>query len=363
MERIGLTFREKERVCEIFVGFGALGFLAKDLKERPLGNRLAILTDTEVERFLGHRLHEDLTHIGIRADVIAIPPGEESKRWETVQGVFEEMLERGFDRKSGLMAVGGGVVGDIAGFVASLYMRSIPYVQVPTTLLAQVDSSLGGKNGIDLPHGKNLLGTFYQPRRVYVDPSILESLSDGEFRNGLAEVIKSAVVRDRELFHFLEDSHDAVSERRPEALEEVVSRCCRIKSDVVMADERDVGVRQILNFGHTVGHALEALTDYCVPHGLAVSMGMAAEAALSTRMGVLIPGDRERIVTVLQRYGLPTRISTRYDTGRLLELMGTDKKAEEGRIAVALPTTIGDAVVRRAVPTDSIYKALMEVQG
>ena len=362
MERIELAVREKKNLCEIFVGFGVLEFLVKDLRKRPLGNRLAILTDTQVERVLGRRLHGQLTRAGIRADVIAIRPGEESKRWETVQSVFEKLIRKGYDRKSGLVAVGGGVVGDITGFVASLYMRSIPYVQVPTTLLAQVDSSLGGKNGIDLRHGKNLLGTFYQPHRVYVDPSILGSLAHDQFQYGLAEVIKSAIVRDRELFQLLEECHEAVISHHPNLLEEIITRCCRVKTSVVIADDKDTGVRRILNFGHTVGHAIEAHASYRVPHGMAVSMGMAAEAVLSTRMGVLIPRDKERIVSLLHRYGLPTQISNDYDTGSLLGLMRSDKKAEHGQIAVVLPTEIGDAVVRHAVPADSIREALEEVQ-
>jgi len=362
MERIDLVLQERERICEILIGFGLLEFLVQDLKERPLGNRLSILTDTQVEAILGHQLHQLLNGAGLRTDLIAISPGEESKQWETVQSIFEELFEKEFDRKSGLIALGGGVVGDVAGFVASLYMRSIPYVQVPTTLLAQVDSSIGGKNGIDLPHGKNLLGTFYQPRRVYIDLSILETLPANEFQNGLAEVIKSAVVRDSEMFQFLEESRSAVLERRPETLKEIVGRCCRIKTSVVMTDERDTGVRQILNFGHTVGHAMEVHTNYRIPHGMAVSMGMATETVLSALMGDLSDGTQERILGLLRLYGLPTRIPRTYDIDRLIALMHSDKKADDGRIAIVLPTGAGHAVVRQNIPTDLIREALKEVQ-
>jgi 3-dehydroquinate synthase len=362
MERIDLFLAEKRKFCEIFIGFGALGFLLEDMKQRPLGNRLGILTDTQVETVLGYRLQNPLAKAGIRTDVITIRPGERSKRWGTVHRIFEQLMERGFDRKSALIALGGGVVGDVTGFVASLYMRSIPYVQVPTTLLAQVDSSLGGKNGIDLRRGKNLLGTFYQPQRVYIDPSVLGSLPPREFQNGLAEGIKSAIVGDRELFQVLEACHDTISDREPDAIEDMVCRCCRIKTGVVMADERDTGVRRILNFGHTVGHAIEAYTNYRVAHGMAVSMGMAAEAVLSTRMGVLATEDTQRILTLLQTYGLPTRIPKGHDADTLIRLMGSDKKAENGRIAMVLPTTIGDAMVSQGVPVDLIRQALKEVQ-
>ena len=363
MEKVDLVLKRHEKCSRIFIGFELIDFLVRDLKARPLGSRLGIITDTTVESLLGHRLYQRLTGVGIRTDIITIQPGEESKRWETVYRIFEELVEMGFDRKSGLIALGGGVVGDVAGFVASLYMRSIPYAQVPTTLLAQVDSSLGGKNGIDLPHGKNLLGTIYQPDRVYVDPAILQSLPDEEFRNGLAEVIKCAVIGDRELFQLLEDRRDAVCERQPEVLEEMVKRCCRLKSDIVMADEEDKGLRQILNFGHTVGHAIEAYAHYRVPHGLAVSLGMASETVLSTRMNVLPRRACERILEALQRYDLPTGIPKDYDTEKILNLMLSDKKAEDGRIAIVFPTAIGDAVVREAVPKEAISEALQEVRG
>ncbi|UCD72150.1 MAG: 3-dehydroquinate synthase [Syntrophobacterales bacterium] len=363
MEKINMVLKRTEKVCEIFVGLGLFDFLAEDLKKRPLGRRLGIITDTRVETVLGNRLHKRLIRAGIKTDVIAIDPGEDSKQWKTVQWIFERLIALGFDRKSALIALGGGVLGDVTGFVASLYMRSIPYAQVPTTLLAQVDSCLGGKTGIDLPQGKNLLGTFYQPSRVYVDTSILGTLPYEEIQNGLAEVIKTAVVRDRGLFQLLENRHDAIVDEKRDALEEVVARCCRIKSDVVMADERDTGLRRILNFGHTVGHAIEAYTNYRVPHGMAVSMGMAAEAVLSTRMKMLQPEEKQRVLQLLKRYDLPALIPASYDTEKLIGIMHSDKKAEDGRIAVVLPKTIGDAMIMQSVPTLLIEEVIKEVQG
>ncbi|MBW2057898.1 MAG: 3-dehydroquinate synthase [Deltaproteobacteria bacterium] len=363
MERIDLSLKEEEKRCEIFIGSGVIDFLVADLEGRPLGNRLAIITDSTVEGLLGRRLSRRLCDAGIKTDLIAFSPGEEAKRWKTVKRIFEQLLAKGLDRKSALVALGGGVVGDVTGFVASLYMRSIPYVQVPTTLLAQSDSSLGGKNGIDLAQGKNLLGTVYQPSRVYVDPSVLRSLPPHEFRNGLAEVIKSAVIRSAELFRLLEDSRAALLEHRSGVLEEMVSRCCQIKCAVVADDERDTGLRRILNFGHTVGHAIETYTDYQVPHGMAVSMGMASEAALSARMGILSDTERRRLLALLGIYGLPTRIPEGYNAERILALMASDKKTEEGRIAMALPTTIGDAVVKNGIPKGLILETLKEAQA
>jgi 3-dehydroquinate synthase len=361
MEKIHLILTPSEKACEIFVGVDLLDFLAKNLKEKPLGNRLGIITDTKVECIIGGRLQRHLIDSDLKTDMIAIRPGEGFKRWETAESIFEWMADLGFDRKSALLALGGGVVGDLTGFVASLYMRSIPYAQIPTTLLAQVDSSLGGKTAIDLCKKKNLIGTFDQPERVYMDLSLLTTLPQGEIENGLAEVIKSAIIRDRPFFEFLEDHHDAVSSGDRDILEKMVSRCCRIKSAVVMEDEKERGLRQILNFGHTVGHAVESYTDYSVPHGRAVSMGISVETTLSHRMKLLSAEEKERILLLLDHFGLPTRIPNDYDREELVGLMHSDKKAEEGRIAMILPTAIGTVLVRRSIPPSLIESALEEV--
>ncbi len=361
MEKIHLILPAPKKTCEIFVGIDLLDFLAKNLKKRPLGNRLGIITDTKVERILGNRLQRHLIDSGLKTDMIAVRPGERFKRWGTAESIFEWMADLGFDRKSALLAVGGGVVGDLTGFVASLYMRSIPYAQIPTTLLAQVDSSLGGKTAIDLGKKKNLIGTFDQPERVYMDLSLLNTLPRGEIENGLAEVIKSAIIRDRPFFEFLEDHHDAVLSGERDILEKMVSRCCRIKSAVVMEDEKDRGLRQILNFGHTVGHAIESYTDYIVPHGRAVSMGISVETTLSTRMKVLPAEEKERILRLLDHFGLPTRIPKDYDREELVGLMHSDKKAEGGRIAMVLPMAIGTVSVRRSILPSLIESVLEEV--
>ena len=362
MERIPLILKETERVSEILIGVRLFDFVVKDLKERPLGNRLGIVTDTHVEAILGRRLQQRLLQTGIRVDLFAVPPGEESKRWEVAQSIFEWMVNHEFDRKSALLGVGGGVVGDITGFAASLYMRSIPYGQIPTTLLAQVDSSVGGKTAIDLPQRKNFLGTFYQPHRVYIDPSLLKTLPLEAIRDGLAEVIKSAIIRDSQLFEFLEHRRDEILTGAEEVMERLASRCCRIKSTVVMEDEKDGSTRQILNFGHTVGHAIEAYTDYEISHGRAVSLGISAETLLSFHMKVLPIGEKERIFKVLHDYDLPTKIPKSYDRERLVGLMQSDKKAEGGQITVVLPLRIGAASIIKRVPASLIEFVLQEVQ-
>jgi 3-dehydroquinate synthase len=320
-----------------------------------------LVTDTRVEPLVAKGLRERLVRSGLQAHLFSIPPGEASKQWETARSIFDWMAGEGFDRRSALLAVGGGVVGDLTGFAASLYMRSIPYAQVPTTLLAQVDSSMGGKTAIDFGERKNLLGTFHQPRRVYTDPEILSTLPPEEMRNGMAEVIKSAIVRDPEFFDFLERRRDAVVARDGEVMETAVARCCRIKSGVVTEDERDTGTRQILNFGHTVGHAVEVLSGYAVSHGAAVSMGIAAETALACRMGLLPAAERDRILRLLGAYGLPSGLPRSYDRTRLVELMKGDKKTEDGRIVMALPTAVGAISIRKGVARGEIEAALEEV--
>jgi 3-dehydroquinate synthase len=359
LERIHLTLKASEKTSEIFVGVDLLDFLARDLSERPLGNRLGMITDTQVESILGDQLRNHLIRSGLEVDTFAIRPGEGSKRWEIAQSIIEWMSDSGFDRKSALLALGGGVVGDMTGFVASLYMRSIPYAQIPTTLLAQVDSSLGGKTAIDLPGRKNLLGTFYQPLRVYVDPSLLDTLPRGEIQNGLAEVIKSAIIRDRTFFQFLKDHRDAVLSGDRDMMEKVTTLCCRIKSAVVMEDEKDTELRQILNLGHTVGHAIEAYTGYSVPHGRAVSMGISAETVLSARLKVLPAEEKEKILHLLEDYGLPTRIPSSIDREKLVDLMHSDKKAENGSITIVLPSAIGTVSVRKGIP-DLLIKSVLE---
>lgn len=361
MEKIDLIYTTSKKSCEIFVGVGLLNFLPNDFKKKPLGNRFAIITDTNVQRILGNRLQRHLIDSNLRTDMFAIRPGEDFKRWETAKSIFEWMADSGLDRKSTLLALGGGVVGDLTGFIASLYMRSIPYVQIPTTLLAQVDSSVGGKTAIDLGGKKNLLGTFHQAERVYVDLSLLNTLPQAEIQNGLAEVIKSAVIRDRVFFEFLEDRYETVLSGEHDVLQRLVTRCLRIKSTIVKEDEKDRGLRKILNFGHTVGHAIESYTDYSVPHGRAVSMGISAETALAVRMGLLPVEEMKRVSRLLDRFGLPTRIPNDYDRKRLVVLMHSDKKTEEGRISMVLPTAIGAVSTKTGIPPSLIESVLDEV--
>lgn len=283
---------------------------------------------------------------------VQLPDGEEHKNWQTLQQVFDALLSNGCDRKTVLFALGGGVVGDMAGFAAACYMRGVPFVQVPTTLLAQVDSSVGGKTGINHPMGKNMIGAFYQPQLVVCDLTTLDTLPQREFSAGLAEVIKYGPIADMAFMEWLEVSMDALLARDKTALAYAVRRCCEIKAWVVGQDERESGLRAILNFGHTFGHAIEAGMGYGVwLHGEGVGAGMVMAAELSQRLGLVDSSFVARLRALVQRAGLPLRgpvLDAADNAGRYLELMRVDKKAEAGEIRFVLIDGAGRAALRTA---------------
>jgi 3-dehydroquinate synthase len=343
---------------DIHIGRDILDRVAPLLAKSGWAGRWYILTDSNVRGLHGDRLLGVLRGNGLEVEMIEFAAGESSKTISTCIGLAEQLLERGADRTSGLIALGGGVVGDVAGFLASIYMRGIPCVQVPTTLLAQVDSSIGGKTGIDLPEGKNMLGTFLQPRAVFIDLAFIDTLAPGEFRNGLAEIVKYGIIEDTELLAVIEEGAEALQSRNPALLERLVSASCRIKKGVVEIDETEKGLRRILNFGHTVGHAIEAESRYVVPHGEAVAMGMAAAALISERQRYLSAEDRERIVSIIERAGLPARIPQTLDTGRILSNLSKDKKKKDGKIHFVLLRKPGMPFVNGGVPLEIVQETI-----
>lgn len=310
-----------------------------ELADPPLW---AVICDDIVAPLYGRALARALESSGAAALCLSFPEGEDSKTRETVGRLQDDLIARGFRRDGWVVAVGGGVVGDVAGFVAATLFRGVPYVQIPTTLLAMVDSSVGGKTGVDTAAGKNLVGAFWQPRRVYVDVTTLDSLPPREMAAGLAEVIKYGIILDADLFSRLEgDLLEACLRHAQEDLEEVATRCCRLKAEVVVADETESDYRQILNFGHTVAHALEAVRGFELRHGEAVAIGMVAEARLASRL-VGAPDDlAERVAAVCRRAGLPTAIPADCDVGQMVAAASRDKKARRGRIRCALPEETG----------------------
>ena len=301
-----------------------------------------------------------LKNAGFEPVLITIPAGERSKRMRQVEACHEKLARHRLERKSFIVALGGGVVGDLAGFIAATYLRGIPFVQLPTTVLAQVDSSVGGKVGVNLRAGKNLVGAFHQPRLVLCDLSTLRTLGEREFRAGLAEVVKYGIIYDEPLFRRLERQLDRILARDSSILSEVISRCCQIKAEVVSQDETETGLRAILNFGHTIGHAIENVSGYGkFLHGEAISIGQVAAARLSARLTGL-PGDHAtRIQRLFERAGLP--VSMRTNSGvkkRLLAAMKLDKKVSRGEVKFVLARAIGKVEYGRSVPESEVNTAL-----
>jgi 3-dehydroquinate synthase len=345
------------RSYPIHIGPGLLR--RADLVTAVLGGpRAAIVTDTTVAALHLEPLAAALAAAGVACVRIVVPDGEDHKDWTTLNAVFDALLAHRCDRRTAIIALGGGVVGDLAGFAAATYQRGVPFVQVPTTLLAQVDSSVGGKTAINHPRGKNMIGAFHQPRVVLADTDTLATLPDRELRAGLAEVIKHGAIRDAGLFAWLEANVERLLARDPGALAHVVKRSVEIKAEVVAADEREAGERALLNFGHTFGHAIEAGVGYGTwLHGEAVGAGMAMAADLSARVGLLDGASVARLRAVLERAGLPVA-GPRLGSDRYVELMAVDKKAAAGHTPFILLERLGAAVIRADVPPAAVHATL-----
>ncbi len=342
MKKIKVNLDKKvSNSYEICIGHDILDRIALIIAKNHAANRYIIITDSNVSVLYGESFLGKLRGMELKADMIAFPAGEASKNISTALGVIDDMLQIGADRKTTLLALGGGVVGDVTGLIASLYMRSLPYLQIPTTLLAQVDSSIGGKTAIDLPSGKNLLGTFHQPRGVFIDLKFLETLSDGEFNNGLAEVIKYGIIEDASFFRFLEEHMDHIRKRQHDVLEKIVENSCRIKKGIVEIDEKEEGLRRVLNFGHTIGHAVEAASGYRMSHGEAVATGMIAAVRMSERLYDLPGEDRLRVEELIKAAGLACHIPQTIVTPDILSRLKMDKKKDGARIHYVLLKTIG----------------------
>ena len=351
-----LTVELGERSYQIMIGFADLDQLGVYLQPLNLADRICLITNTTVGKLYGGRVRSVLTDSGFTVSYYEAPDGEEYKTLQSAAAIFDRLVDAGMERGSAVVALGGGVVGDLVGFASAPYMRGVPLIQAPTTLLAQVDSSVGGKVDVNHPRGKNLIGCFYQPRLVFADLQTLKTLPEREIRAGMAEVIKYGVIWDWTFFAFLEQRLDRILGLEPEALMETVKRSCAIKAEVVSRDEREQGLRLLLNFGHTIGHALESLTDYQVyRHGEAIAAGMAVAATLAVGRGMQ-EADRERLVALLRRTGLP--VSFPYPARDLLELMSHDKKVFGGRLRFVLPLKIGEAEICSDLEDREIMAAL-----
>jgi 3-dehydroquinate synthase len=348
------------RSYSIRIGTGLLARLGEECARLGLSLRCTIISDSNVAPRYGKAAQQSLKQAGFDSSLLTVPAGETSKSLKTVQGCYDQLAAQRLERKSFIVALGGGVVGDLAGFVAATYLRGIAFVQVPTTLLAQVDSSVGGKVGVNLKAGKNLVGAFYQPRLVLCDLDALGTLPMREYRAGLAEVIKYGIIYDAALFRRLERDLAKLLTRDADTLAAVVARCCEIKAEVVQQDETEGGLRAILNFGHTMGHALEAISHYGkYLHGEAISIGQVAAAELSARRLGLPRDQVARIADLLRRAGLPTEVKLSLSSQKkLLTAMQLDKKVSGGEIKFVLARSIGKVEFGHKVPASVLAEAI-----
>lgn len=345
MEKLGVGLGD--RSYNIYIAAGILGELGHLCRETGLKGRAAVITNPVVAALYLDTVRASLAAAGYELFVIEIPDGEEYKTAATLELVYDGLISAGMDRGAFIVALGGGVVGDMAGYAAATFLRGIPFVQVPTTLLSQVDSSVGGKTGINHRLGKNLIGAFYQPRFVLADLATLDTLPEREYLCGLAEALKYGVVLDKGLFEFFENSVAELKARDKRALQHVVAASCRIKGDVVERDEREGGLRAVLNYGHTIGHAVETLSGYGrVRHGEAVAIGMAQIAALAVRHGFSSAEARDRVVSLLTKVGLPTELP-RFSANEYVEIIAHDKKKRDDGVNFIFNCGIGDFVIEK----------------
>ena len=349
------------RSYRIVIGVGALSAIGAELARLKVGRKVALVTDPAILALHGAVVTQSLTAASFDVTTVLLPEGERAKTLDVAASTWERFLDAGLNRSSTVVALGGGAVGDLAGFAAATYMRGVNLVQLPTTLLAQVDASSGGKTAIDHPRAKNLIGAFYQPRLVLADTAALLTLPERELRSGLAEVIKHGIVLDAAYFDEVERDSAALMKREPATLERIVAGSCRLKASVVERDEQEAELRHVLNYGHTIGHAIEAVTGYRrFAHGEAVSLGIAAEAGIAERLGLAEPATRARQLRLLEAVGLPVR-GVGEAPERVVEALARDKKAKDGRVPFVLAPEIGAFRLAFDVPRTVILDALAEL--
>ncbi|OKH17030.1 3-dehydroquinate synthase [[Limnothrix rosea] IAM M-220] len=347
-----------ENSYDIAIANGKLGRLGLELSQLNLGKKILIISNPEIFGHYGETVVGSLVQAGFEVCTHLIAAGEEYKNLTSIQQIYDTALENRIERSSTFLALGGGVIGDMTGFAAATWLRGINFVQVPTSLLAMVDASVGGKTGVNHPQGKNLIGAFYQPKFVMIDPTVLETLPLREFRAGMAEVIKYGVIWDRELFKELEiaesiDSYETIS---ADLLDLILERSCQAKADVVGQDERESGIRAILNYGHTLGHAVESLTHYKqFVHGEGVAIGMALAGAIAMKMSLWTSDEVQRQDALIQKAGLPVDCPEHLQVGDILRTLQSDKKVRAGKVRFILPTKIGEVLI-----TDQVRSELIE---
>ncbi len=343
----------------ISVGSDIINNLGKQLIQNDFPQRIAIISNPSVDNFYGKAVYDSLISSGFNPLKFNVPDGEEYKSLITLESIYDFLIENQFDRGCGLIALGGGVIGDMAGFAAATFLRGIPYVQIPTTLLSQVDSSVGGKTAVNHSLGKNLIGAFYQPELVLIDIEVLKTLDPREVSAGLAEVVKYGIIHDADFFGWLEDNVRKLRGRDPETLIHAIKRSCQIKADIVAVDEKEGSIRAFLNFGHTFGHAIENLSGYGQwKHGEAVSVGMVVAAKISAQLGLCSQEDVDRITSILKALGLPTEPPD-FALDEYIVSMQRDKKVKQGHLTLVLNRGIGKVILHKVTDISSVFSSIL----
>jgi 3-dehydroquinate synthase len=358
MPKIRINLRE--RSYDVVTGSSMLRNLGYDITSLNLGRKCVIITDDKVGALYGGAVQKGLTAAGFIVGEITLPQGEDNKCLANVERCYHQMLSFGLDRKSFVVALGGGVIGDLSGYVAATYMRGIRFIQAPTTLLAAVDASIGGKTGVNLREGKNLVGAFHQPQAVFIDVDTLKTLDNRDILSGFAEMLKHALIRDRQLYMYLKENFGRILKHDARIMEHAIISSCKIKADIVEKDEREENIRALLNFGHTIGHAIESLSiekGKSYRHGEAVSIGMAAALDLSAKLCFMEQSEAREIIDFISECGLPVACSG-ISHDEIIQRMRTDKKIIEGKLRLVLLKGIGEAFVAEDVEYDAVIEAL-----
>ena len=363
MREIKVNVTVRPVTYRLVIGSGLMETIADELQEHPLGKRYAIITDTTVAPLWAEKLEAAFSSAGLSFDRFVFPAGEENKTRAVKEQLENAMMAAHYGRDAAVVALGGGVVGDVAGFVAATYMRGLPVIQIPTTTLAMADSSIGGKTAVDTPFGKNLIGAFHHPSVVYMDMDVLKTLDERNYRSGLAELIKHGFIRDLELLEFVENNISRIDDRDLECLEKLFTMNCRVKNEVVSEDEKEAGIRQILNYGHTLGHAVEMASGLALLHGECVAIGMAFATQLAVRKGICSSWWQNRQNQIIGAMGLPAEVPSCMEADKLIELMRMDKKTRDGEFRFVLPVAPGKVAFGVPVSEEEIREALEETRA
>lgn len=358
--------KEKKAVYDIMIepDYSNLDSLLSSLEVK--GHKTLIITDSHIGVHHGNSVLSILKQYASFADILTLPPGEEYKNLSTIETIYDYLIQHHFDRKDFLFALGGGVIGDMTGYAAATYLRGISFVQLPTSLLAMVDSSIGGKTGVDFHHYKNMVGAFYQPKAVYINLDTLNTLPDREFYSGFGEIIKHGLISDRSYYTYLKEHSKEALERQYDVLEEIIFQSCKIKQAVVEEDPYETGKRALLNFGHTIGHAVEKSMDFTLLHGECVAVGIAAAASISQKRGQITPEELAEIIKTLEQYHLPDTIflpEQELTQKAILNSLKNDKKIEGNQIKFILLKEIGEACIDRTVTKEEMLAAIKYIMG